>query len=68
MSGRVFLGANVLIYAASSLGFPEKYVRAEQIMAEDLDVGAAREATGGTRWNSEDIDTVPRLLCSGGDP
>jgi predicted nucleic acid-binding protein len=33
MSGRVFLDSNVLIYAASSRGFPAKFARAEKILA-----------------------------------
>jgi predicted nucleic acid-binding protein len=45
MTGRVFLDTNVLIYAASSLGFPEKYDRAEQIMAEE-DFGISTQVVG----------------------
>ena len=35
MNGRVFLDTNVLIYAASSRGFPAKFARAEEIMAKE---------------------------------
>ncbi|HZZ59576.1 MAG TPA: PIN domain-containing protein [Roseiarcus sp.] len=45
MKGRVFLDTNILIYAASSLGFPEKYSRAEQIMAEE-DFGISTQVVG----------------------
>jgi predicted nucleic acid-binding protein len=45
MKDRVFLDTNILIYAASSLGFPEKYSRAEQIMAEE-DFGISPQVVG----------------------
>jgi predicted nucleic acid-binding protein len=46
MRGRVFLDTNVLIYAATSLGpFPEKFARAEEIIAKE-EFGISTQVVG----------------------